>query len=289
MAAVQVKVVLLLSLVALAVSGANAQKYQRTHHRVEKRDIAGERADLTSLKGAKLFLTRKFSPTENVPLLIHFHGAAWLIEQHVADHAPNTALVTVNLGAGSRIYGTPFEREAAFSEIIDEARKLLGLERQFSSINLSGFSAGYGSIRAILRHPKNFEQVNSVLLLDGLHASYVPEGVGLASGGKVKTDDVDSYLVFGREAVNGKKRFIVAHSEIVPVTYVSTTEASDYLISELRIKRKTKIAAGPNGMRQVSYAKKGNFHVFGYAGDTAPDHVDYLHSMPAWFRYLNLH
>lgn len=45
-----------------------------------------------------------------MPLVVHFHGASWLIEQHVARGAPHAALVTVNLGAGSGRYATPFAR-----------------------------------------------------------------------------------------------------------------------------------------------------------------------------------
>ena len=282
------RILLAVSITLLCAVAIDAQIYQRLHQRVERRDVAGERFELKSLKGATGFFAHKFRPDERVSLIIHFHGASWLIEHHIAKYAPNAALVTVNLGAGSRVYGDPFEREEAFSEIIDEVRKQLGLRRGFESITLTGFSAGYGSIRAILRHPKNFQRVNSVLLLDGLHASYVPEGIALANGGKVKEDDLDSYLMFAQAAVMGKKRFVVTHSQIAPVTYVSTTEASDYLLAKLQIKRKEHIAAGPNGMSQLSYSRKGKFRVFGYAGDTAPDHIDFLHSMPAWFEYLDL-
>lgn len=288
MAAIQIRIWLVASVFLLCATAVDAQIYQRIHQRVERREVAGERFDISSLKGSKLFSPRKFRADEQVGLVIHFHGAASLIEQHIAEHTKNTVLITVNLGAGSRVYGTPFEREAAFAEIIDEASKLLGMNRGFASITLTGFSAGYGSIRAILRHPKNFERVDSVLLLDGIHASYVPEGVALTSGGKVKDDDLDSYVAFAQAAVKKRKRFVVTHSEIVPVTYVSTTEASDYLLTKLRLKRKPRIAAGPNGMRQLSYSQKGRFRVFGYAGDTAPDHVDFLHSMPAWFEYLDI-
>lgn len=288
MAAVQVKITLLVICLMVSTIAAHAQVYQRIHQRVERRDVVGERFELASLKGATLYTARKFVANERVPLMIHFHGASWLIEHHIAEHAPNTALITVNLGSGSRVYGIPFERAETFSEMIVEAQKLLGLRREFSSITLSGFSAGYGSIRAILRHPEHFNRVNSVLLLDGLHASYVPEGVSLANGGKIKMDDINSYIEFAREAATGQKRFVVTHSQIEPKAYVSTTEAADALLASVKIRRKNRVATGPNGMRQLSYAKRGKFFVRGYAGDTAADHVDFLHAMPAWFELLKV-
>jgi hypothetical protein len=37
------------------------------------------------------------------------------------------------------------------------------------------------------------------------------------------------------------------------------------------------------GMQQLSSVDAGGFHLRGYAGNTAQDHVDFLHAMPAWF------
>jgi hypothetical protein len=40
------------------------------------------------------------------------------------------------------------------------------------------------------------------------------------------------------------------------------------------------------GMQQLSAVDAGRFHLRGYAGNSAPDHVDHLHAMPAWFRLV---
>ncbi len=40
------------------------------------------------------------------------------------------------------------------------------------------------------------------------------------------------------------------------------------------------------GTQQLSEAKKGKFLLRGFAGNSAPDHVDQLHSLPDYLRWL---
>ena len=260
----------------------------RPHPRIEKVEVPGQRAELTALKGSIVFTGPKFDPAKPVPLIIHFHGVSWLMEYHIAKHFPKAALITVNLGSGSKVYGDPFTRAETFNQLIDEAAMKAGTKRGWSSITLVGFSAGYGAIRAILRHEQNFKIVNNTLLLDGIHASYVPEGKRLADGGVIKADDLDSYVKFAREAVAGNKKFMISHSEIFPGTYASTTECVDYLLTALGLKRKAKLKNGPVGMQQVSEVDAKNFHVRGYAGNTGADHGDQLQAMPEWLKLLKI-
>lgn len=260
----------------------------RPHPRIEKIEVEGKRTELTTLKGAILFTGPKVKPQKAVPLIIHFHGVPWLMEYHIAKHFPNTALITVNLGSGSRVYGNPFTQPEMFQNLIDEASKVLDLKHGWSSITLVGFSAGYGAVRAILRHEANFQKVANVLLLDGIHASYVPEGQRLADGGIIKADDLDSYIKFAREAVAGKKKFMISHSEIFPATYASTTECVDYLLNTLSLKRKAVLKTGPVGMQQISQVDSKNFHIRGYAGNTGADHGDQLYAMPEWLKILKI-
>ena len=269
-------------------SVGNRTVWVREHQRVERKEAPGRRVGLSTLKGATLFIGPNVDTKGPVPLFVHFHGAPWLIEQHIAQHLPQAALISVQLGAGSSVYGRPFADEKLFADLIAEAERALSAERGWSSITLSGFSAGYGAIRAILRHPAHFENVDGVLLLDGFHASYEPEGKTLAEGAKVSGRDIDSYAAFAREAVKGRKHFVITHSQIHPGTYASTTECSNELLRELGLRRQMSQDPGPMGMQQISKAEKGTIHVFGYAGETAADHVDHLHTMPYWFRFLGV-
>lgn len=179
--------------------------HTRPHPRITQTESAGRRVDLKSLKGATLFIGPRVNPNRPVPLLIHFHGAPWLIEGHVARYLPKTALITVQLGSGSSVYRKPFEQADLFQNLLSETAETLGAKRGWASITLSGFSAGYGGVREILRRPEYFALVNNVLLLDGLHASYSPEGKLLADGGTIQTSDIDVFVNFAREAVAGRK------------------------------------------------------------------------------------
>lgn len=260
----------------------------RPHPRIAQVEVLGRRVELATLKGAIMFTGPKVDVNKPVPLIIHFHGVPWLMEYHIAKHFPRAALITVNLGSGSRVYGAPFSQPEMFQNLIDEAGRVLGSKKGWSSITLVGFSAGYGAVRAILRHDVNFQKVDNVLLLDGIHASYVPEGKLLADGGAIKADDLDSYIKFAREAVAGKKKFMISHSEIFPAAYASTTECVDYLLATLGIKRTAKLKAGPLGMQQLSEVNVSGFHIRGYAGNTGIDHGDQLQAMPEWLKLLKL-
>jgi len=262
--------------------------HTRPHARMTQTETAGRRVELKSLTGARLFVTPHVNPDRPVPLLIHFHGAPWLIEHHVAHNLPGAALITVQLGAGSSAYSRPFEQADLFQALVDEAGRELKLKRGWSSITLSGFSAGYGAVRRILGHPEYFALVNNMLLLDGMHASYVPEGKLLADGGAIDPAGLDVFVKFAREAVAGRKGFVFTHSEIFPGTYASTTECADYLLAQLGLRRRAGLRPGPLGMQQLSAVDAGGFHLRGYAGNSAPDHVDHLQAMAAWFRLVRI-
>jgi hypothetical protein len=84
----------------------------------------------------------------------------------------------------------------------------------------------------------------------------------------------------------GRKRVMVTHSEIFPGTYASTTETADYLLQQLHVARRPVLKWGPMGMQQLSDARAGHFLLVGYAGNSAPDHVDQLHSLPVFLKWL---
>jgi hypothetical protein len=39
-------------------------------------------------------------------------------------------------------------------------------------------------------------------------------------------------------------------------------------------------------MQQLSEAKNGQFRLLGFAGNSAPDHVDHLHALPEFSKLL---
>lgn len=229
------------------------------HQRIERR--ADARASREVLWNATAV---RFAPGTGRDLLIHFHGAAWLPIQ-VAPAALHVAVV--HLGSGSRVYEQPFLDPEAFPRLLES------LGAKFDRVYVSAFSAGYGAVRAILR--THADAIEGVLLLDGLHTSYVPEG----SPGTLDIAKLEPFVAFARRAVAEEKAFVVSHSEIVPGSYASTTECADHLLSALALRRKAVQRRGPAGMRQLSEARGGRFVVLGYAGTTAAGHVDHLHAL----------
>ena len=262
--------------------------WPRDHRRIERTETPGKHAVLATLNGATLYVGPGVNLEKPTPLVVHFHGAPWIVEQHIANHRPKAALVTVQLGTGSRVYGKPFVDERMFTELIGEAERSAGVKRGWSTITLTAFSAGYGAVRSILRHKANFERVNGVLLLDGIHAGYESDRTPVSTGNSVLLKDLDAYIDLAREAAAGRKYFVITHSQIHPGSYASTTECTNQLLRGLGLRREMYVRRGPMGMQQLTRMKKGKFRVFGYAGETAADHVDHIHAMPYWLGLLSV-
>jgi hypothetical protein len=230
-----------------------------------------------------LFLPAALKPEGEVPLFIHFHGGDWLPEVVAARHG-KTAVLTVQLGSGSAVYGKPFLDPKRFSDLMAEAEARSGV--RFGPLTLTAWSAGYGAVRAILQVPAHFDRVQNVLLLDGLHAGYADKTV---SGPRpLVAENLAVFVKFARDAAGGRKRMLVTHTQIVPGTYASTTETADYLLRALQLERVPLQKAGPLGTRQLSEARRGGFVLLGFAGATAADHVDQLHALPDYLKMLHV-
>src|SRR5688500_15797398 len=119
-----------------------------------------------------------------------------------------------------------------------------------------------------------------------MHTSYVQEGTVLDKGGTIDTTNLVAFADFARAAVRGEKRFVVTHSEIFPGTFASTTETADHLITALQLRRTAVLEWGPLGMQKLSKVEKGGLVVWGFAGNTAPDHIDHLHAYEDFLRLL---
>jgi hypothetical protein len=227
---------------------------------------------------------------DSADVLIHFHGAAWVPQQATAAVAPDRIVATLNLGAGSGAYDRAFSDPATFDALLDSIARVVTVARghptSLRQVALSGFSAGHGSIRAILRTPRHVARVQALLLLDGMHTSYVPERQALADGGTLDPTNLQAFADFARRAARGEKRFMITHSEIFPGTYASTTETADWLLEALTLERSPVLRWGPRGMQQLSDVREGGLRLLGFAGNSAPDHVDHLHGMPEFLAEL---
>jgi hypothetical protein len=261
----------------------------RAHERLAPRQLPGVSRSFAGPGGrpVELFTPDALRGRDSVDLVVHFHGVAWLPQQSVGERAVSAV---VNLGAGAGGYHRTFLDPAAFDSLLSLAsREVSGgadTPVRVRRVTLVGFSAGHGAIRAILREPRHFARVDAVLLLDGMHTSYVPDQKPIADGGVIDTTNLTAFAEFARAAMRGEKRFLVTHSEIFPGTFASTTETADWLIRSLGLRRTAVVRWGPRGMQQLSEVRAGNFELLGFAGNSAPDHVDQFHSMPEFLARL---
>jgi len=269
----------------LLACGAAAQQSQnpspmvehtRAHPRLKEESPGGRRE--------KLELGTLFVPSGNQPttLLFFFHGGTWLPE--VAAARNRMAVVSVQAGSGSGTYVRLFENADRFPALLKEAETKSGIH--FTRILLGGWSAGCGAIRQILKWEASYDRVSGAVLIDGIHTDYTDGHPGPLES-KIGAENLEVWMRLARDAIVGKKRAIITHSEIFPGTFASTTETADHLLRELSIARTAVLKWGPMGMQQLSEARSGNFLLMGFAGNSAPDHVDQLHSLPEYLALFN--
>ena len=250
----------------------------RAHLRLKEERPTGEHV---ALRTGTLFLPERLAAGP-APLLVHFHGGTWIPE--VAAARVPAASLAVQLGAGSGAYARPFADPAAFAELLHGAEAKAG--RRLDPVVLSAWSAGYGAVRAILRVPVLYARVRAVILLDGLHAGYVGGKPGPRESTLVAAD-LDVFVTFARDAAAGHKQMLLTHTEIFPGTFASTTETADHLLRALGLRRQAVLRWGPMGTQILCEVRRGGFHLFGFAGNSAPDHVDLLHALPDLVREVD--
>jgi hypothetical protein len=263
----------------------------RAHQRVPRTVMAGVRDSFPGPAGKfiQLFVPEGVKHADRLNLVVHFHGSAAFVSEYAATQLRDDHIIaTVQLGSGGGLYDRLFSDPQVFDSLLTGIKRSTGrtLKRDvaFKRIILSGWSAGYGSVRAILRDSAHAEMIDGVLLLDGLHTGYIPDRKVVADGGQLDTANFPAFLRYARWAMSGRKRFLITHSEIFPATFASTTESANYMVDALGLKRQPALEWGPLGMQLTSVARSGRFEVRGYGGNAAQDHVDHLHALDYFIR-----
>ncbi|MGH2643060.1 MAG: hypothetical protein ACRDE2_03865 [Chitinophagaceae bacterium] len=267
----------------------NVRTHIRLHFNPDGQGISFEINNLFD-KPVHVFIPAKSINAKKLDLLIHFHGNSAIVDYSATKYHGHLIAVSITLGAGSSVYSNAFNPPDQFQKLIDSVQSVASRQLHHSfrihRIIISGFSAGYGAVRKILSNQNDVSLIDDVLLLDGLHANYIPERTPLADGGIIDSSQYDGFLKFCHLAIQKKssKRFLFTHSEIFPGTFASTTESADFLLQALHIKAYPVLKWGTGGMQQISEVRKNHLEIMGFAGNSAPDHIDHLEGL--WY-FLN--
>jgi hypothetical protein len=210
-------------------------------------------------------------------VVVHFHGQTAL-RMTLAQVARGVAFVGIDLGNGSGPYSDAFATKAAWPllrEDIDRALQVQSghAEAHARHIALMAWSAGYGAVNEILKY--HTDDIDAVVLLDGLHAGWDPRHGRGHSWQNVTAGPIAPTIEFARQAMAGEKLFVFTYSEIDPVLYPSTSLTAQYLLQDLGVTMK------PESKPVQQFGLLGavdvlGLHVWSYQGNDKPAHCTHL-------------
>jgi hypothetical protein len=245
----------------------------------------GQRFDLTTElqlnqnttgQFCQVFVPNYFKAPEDgkFMLVFHLHSASWAAEDEVYKAQANAVLFNIHLGALSSPYQNYFQDSNKFKLILDKVIAVLQNNNiianpQIETLIVTSFSAGYAGVREIFKTPAYYDQIKALALADGLHCNSDPIS---------KEQQLQDFLRYARDARDREKIMLLTHSEIPTSGYESTTQTANYLINGISAQRIAVNAVDKIGI-QKSACDTGYFHLKGYAGETASNHLKHLYGM----------
>jgi hypothetical protein len=235
-----------------------------------------------------LYIPTFFHPEDGTyDLIVHFHGLSAAQESNVERSHVNAVVASINLGIGSGAYEEAFKEPWSFPHLVKVLEKAIAKSGRTDGahvgrIALSAWSAGYGSVSAILRVPANAKRIDAVLLADGLHSDYTDERRHVVDDGPLA-----KYAKVAQEAMAGERLFALTHSSILTTGYPNTTETIGELLKLVGVEKEPMVSDGPRGMLEIYESHRGDFHVKGFLGTGVKDHIDHIWGMnETLFPYL---
>lgn len=227
-------------------------------------------------------------------LLIHFHGNTDFVEEGLDLSGVNAAVLIFNYGIGSHAYEGRFADPKRFGDLMASVdaeladRGLVGPKRR--RVALTAWSAGYGAIMGILAQPKLADQVDAIILLDGMHANYIGEGP------QILPNSIEPFLLFAERAKSGEKLFVLTHSNVDTVGYATVAASAQLLLDTVKVERKevggSTTVPGYKTLRGIvprdeevtlvpkTVAHEGGLWVKGYRGNQPGHHMAHLVQFP---------
>ena len=141
------------------------------------------------------------------------------------------AVISIQIGAGSGVYARAFTDPQRFGNLLREAEQKAGMK--FAPRDA-------GRLERRLRRDPGDPEIAGGVRAGGSRAGHRRHPYGLCrrasparSNRSSVTENLEGWVRLARDAIAGKKRLIVTHSEIFPGTFASTTETADYLLAQL--------------------------------------------------------
>lgn len=257
--------------------------------------------DLTirDVKGT-LFLPPGWQHTSesDAQLVIHFHTIAWFTIQEHLRRGSRLPLLNFAIGEGSATYARPFLEPAVFQEWLRVVEKELARHGDSTAtptpirrVEISSFSAGYGSVREILKVETNRQVIQRIVLCDSLYGSLVDTN---ATGRErtVTPEHIAPWLEFARAAARGEKTFLLTTSDVPTPRYASTRECGEALAAAVGAPFIPMDGAPTDATLDPDFpllrrADLGHFHVWNYAGTNAPAHLTHVRHVADLWRSLD--
>ena len=229
---------------------------------------------------AELFLPTWFSPTQGgYDLIVHFHGTGKLQEGNLDRSQINAAVVSINLGVSTELYANAFRDPQSFQKLIAEAQDEIeksgrGQNAKLRRIALSAWSAGFVSVAKIMSDPASAARVDAVVVADGFFTSLTNIKKRTVNGASI-----ERFVTLAEAATKDEKLFTITHCSIPTVDYASTEETAAKLLEMTSSTKTPSKNVGPKNMHETYAVDRGAFHVKGYEGVTAGDHIKQIAAM----------
>ena len=230
--------------------------------------------------GAELYLAPGFQPRfGGYDVMFHFHGVSRLQEQNIERAGLNVAVVSINLGAGTDPYENAFRAPEQFERLL--ADTLAEIEKsgrapgaKMRRLAFSAWSAGFVSIARIMNDPNVAQKVDAILLADGFFTNFTN-----LQKRTVNPQGLEKFVKVVDLAAKDEKLFAITHTTIPTGPYPSVQECVAKLLDMTSLSKSASSGIGPRNMHEIYTVDRGSFHVRGYEGTMAKDHVNQLRAM----------
>jgi hypothetical protein len=218
-----------------------------------------------------------------VDIVFEFH-AGMMAEREMRETGLSAVFVTCGFGVGSGSYADEFQDQARFGRMLYLlVQKLEGQTHRedvhIDRLTVASWSAGFGAVSRILAVDRYYDMIDSVVLLDGLHAKYKEPDSKRHAQGKEHVDLrlIAAFKRFAKDAAAGKKTMVITHSAIQPPDYASVAETTAAMLDSIGVPQTPVEEHTARGMTLSNRADAGGLHVRGFRGAGPRDHFAQLH------------